>query len=133
MILFLEFRNVPLVPASNVGGEATELRRAASALVGSGELLGARCEVVVPAEPSTVASINVLNDIGQVECLEGVSNTLAVARRGLLASGQVVVGDEVREGIGFNDQSESSVGIALDEGSKLCGENVSFSDWKSER
>ena len=38
-----------------------------------------RTEVVVPAEPATVASIDVHGDVGKVELLESIRNTLTVA------------------------------------------------------
>lgn len=56
--------DIPLVPASNVSREATELRRAAGSLVSGGKFLGTRSKVVVPAQPATVASIDVLHNIG---------------------------------------------------------------------
>lgn len=71
--------HIPLVPASNIGSEAAELRRAAGSLVSFSKLLGTGLQVVVPAQPAAVASINVLNNIRQVEGLQCVSNTIAVA------------------------------------------------------
>jgi hypothetical protein len=36
-------------------------------------------EVVVPAEPAPVAGVDVHDDVGQVELLEGVRDTITVA------------------------------------------------------
>lgn len=74
-----------------------------------------RTQVVVPAEPASVAGIDVHGNVGQVERLEGVRNTITVARGGVLAGLEVGVCDQVGEGIGLNDQSNGHVGVLLEE------------------
>jgi hypothetical protein len=104
-----------LVPASNVGGNASNLGGAAGGDVDVGKLLGTGREVLVPAEPPTVTSINVSHNVGQVERLQGVGDTLAVTRGGVLAGLQVDVGDEVGKRVGLNDQGKGLVGVGLDD------------------
>lgn len=111
----LEILYVPGVPSCDVGGNATELRRRAGSLVGAGQLLSARLEVVVPAEPATVASIKVLDDVGQVECLQRVGNTVAVSGSAVLASLEVDVCDQVGQRVGLDDESEGCVGVCLED------------------
>lgn len=77
---------------------------------------GVLTEVVVPSEPSTVASINVHHHVGQVELLQGVCYTLLVAISGILAGGEVDVGDQVGERIWLNDESNSGVRVVRDNG-----------------
>jgi hypothetical protein len=72
-------------------------------------------EVVVPSEPSTVASINVHHHVGQVELLQGVCNTLLVTCSRSLAGGEVGVGDQVGEGIRLNDKSDGGVWVGLED------------------
>jgi hypothetical protein len=88
----------------------------ASVLESVGKLLGTRLKVVVPAEPATVTSINVHHDVGKVEILKSVCNTFTVARSGVLASLEIGVGDQVRKGIGLDDESKGGVGVCLDLG-----------------
>lgn len=107
--------SVPLVPASNVGGNTTDLRGAAGRFVGIGKLLSTGLEVVVPAEPATVASVDVHNDVGKVQRLESVRDTLTVAGGGVLACLEVDVGDEVGERVRLDDEGESLVGVGLDD------------------
>ena len=104
-----------MVPASNVGGNTTNLRRAACPGVGIGEFPGTWSEVVVPAEPATVASVNVHDNVGEVEGLEGVRDTLTVASGGVLAGLEVDVGDQVGEGVRLDNESEGLVGVGLDD------------------
>jgi hypothetical protein len=56
---------------------------------------GGRTQVVVPAEPASVAGVDVHGDVGQVERLQGVCDTIAVAGGRVLASLEVGVGDKV--------------------------------------
>ncbi|KAK4665535.1 hypothetical protein QC763_0063480 [Podospora pseudopauciseta] len=107
---------VPGVPAGHVGGDATELLRAAGGLVGLGELLGAGLEVGVPAEPAAVAGVDVLDDVGKVERLERVGDTVAVAGGRVAAGLNVGVGDQVGERIGLNDERDGGVGVGLEDG-----------------
>lgn len=77
---------------------------------------GVLTEVVVPSEPSTVASINVHHHVRQVERLQGVCNTLFVTCSGVLAGGEVDVGDQVGEGIWLNDKSNGGVWVGREDG-----------------
>ena len=113
-----------MVPASNVGGNAANLGGASGGDVDVGKLLGAGGEVLVPAEPPTVTSINVGHNVGQVEGLQGVGDTLAVARGGVLAGLQVDVGDEVGKRVRLNDQGKGLVGVGLDD----IGDDYSYGD-----
>lgn len=108
-------RFVPGVPAGDVGGDTADLAGAAGVLVDLGELLGAGVEVVVPAEPAAVAGVDVHDDVGQVEGLEGVGDTLLVAGLGLLAGREVGVGHQVGERVGLDDEREGRVGVGLEE------------------
>lgn len=63
-----------------------------------------------------MAGVEVHSYIGQVELLECVCNTLAVAGGGGLAGLDVGVGDEVREGVGLDDQRDGDLGVLLDDG-----------------
>ena len=62
-----------------------------------------------------MASINVHHHVGQVELLQGVCNTLFVTCGGILAGGEVGVGDQVREGIGLNNESNGGVWVGLED------------------
>ena len=62
-----------------------------------------------------MASIDVHDDVGEVKVLDGVRNTITVTSGGVLASGQVGVGDLVGERIGLDDKSESNVRVVLDD------------------
>ena len=108
--------SLPGVPASNIGGEATDLLGAAGVLVHLGELLCAGLQIGVPAEPATVASINVHDDVGKVEALQSIGDTLLIGALALLAGRQVGVGDQVGERIGLDNESEGGVGVRLDLG-----------------
>lgn len=116
---------LPGVPASDVGGDTTELRGRASSLVDGGELLGAGGEVGVPAEPTAVAGINVHDHVGKVELLESVGNTLAVALGAVLAGLEVDVGDQVGERVGLDDEREGRVGVGLEDLDDLCKPTLS--------
>jgi hypothetical protein len=48
-----------------------------------------------------VSCIGVGGDVGEVECLDCVFDTLDVGGLGFLASGDVQVGDQVAETVGF--------------------------------
>ena len=75
-----------------------------------------RTEVVVPSEPSSVTSIDVHGDVGQVEGLESIRDTVFVTLRRVLAGLQIDVGDQVGEGIGLDDKGDGSVGVLLEDG-----------------
>lgn len=106
---------VPLVPARDVDSDTTELRGAAGVKVDLSELLGTRLEVIVPAQPAAVTSVDVLHNVGQVQGRDGVGHTLAIASSRVLARLEVDVGDEVGERVGLNDQGEGLVGVGLDD------------------
>ncbi len=59
--------------------------------------------------------IDVHGDVGEVQLLERVGDAIAVARGGLLASGQVGVGDQVGQRVGLDDSSDGNVGVPLDD------------------
>jgi hypothetical protein len=63
-----------------------------------------------------VASINVHDDVGEVERLKSIRDTLLVASSRVLAGLEVDVGDQVGQGIGLDDQSNGDVGILLEDG-----------------
>jgi len=106
---------VPRIPAGNVGGNTTELLGLAGGSVGLGQLLRTGLEVGVPAEPAAVSGINVHDDIGEVEVLEGVRHTVAVTGSAVLAGLEVGVGDEVGERVGLDDEGEGRVGVGLED------------------
>src|SRR5690606_31561483 len=95
-------------------------RRRASSLVDLGKAFSTGLEVVVPAEPATVTSIDIHDHIGEIELLESIGNTLFIALLGVLAGLQVDVGNQVRERIGFNNKSEGSVGKLLKHSADGC-------------
>lgn len=105
------------VPSSNVGGDTTNLARGASRLVHLCEALSTGLEVVVPAQPASVAGINVHDDVGKVEGLERVRNTLLVASCGVLASLLIDVGDQVGERVRLDDEGKGLVGVLLEDAS----------------
>jgi hypothetical protein len=63
-----------------------------------------------------VTGIDVHGNVGQVEGLESVCDTITVAGGGVLAGLEVGVGDQVGEGIGLDDQSNGRVGVLLEDG-----------------
>lgn len=66
-----------------------------------GEELRGRADVGAPAEPASVAGIEVGGDVGVVEGLDCILNTRGVGGLSLLALGDVQVGDEVSETVGL--------------------------------
>jgi hypothetical protein len=58
-----------------------------------------------------VSSVEVHDDVGQVELLKSVRNSLTVTVRRLLAGCQVGVGDQVGERIRLDDECESDIGV----------------------
>lgn len=62
-----------------------------------------------------MASIEVLDDVGQVKCLQRVGNTVAVSGGTVLASLEVNVGDQVGQRVGLDDESEGCVGVRLED------------------
>jgi hypothetical protein len=50
-------------------------------------------EIVVPAEPATMTGVNVHGDVGQVERLESICDTVTVARGRVFAGLEVGVGN----------------------------------------
>lgn len=107
--------DLPGVPAGDVGSDTTDLAGAAGGLVDLSKLLGTGLEVVVPAEPTAVAGVDVHDDVGQVEGLERVCNTILIASLGLLAGRQVDVGHQVRQRVRLDDEREGRVRVRLEE------------------
>jgi hypothetical protein len=62
-----------------------------------------RTEVIVPAQPPAVTGVDVHGNVGQIEGLEGVRDTVTVTRGRVLAGLEVGVGDQVGEGVGLDD------------------------------
>lgn len=73
-------------------------------------------KVGIPSEPSTVTSINVHGNVGEIETLQGICNTVFVTLGRCLATCQVGVGDQVRKGVGLDDKSNRDIGSCLDSG-----------------
>ena len=92
---------VVAVVVGDVGGQTAERGGLACASVDLGEHLGGGSQVGFPAQPAGVASISVRGNVGEVESLDGVLDTLNVGGLSFLASGNVQVGDEVAETVGF--------------------------------
>lgn len=67
-----------------------------------------------------MASIDVHSDVGQVERLERIGDTVLVAGSRVLAGLLVGVGDKVGKGIGLDDESDGSVGVFLKDGDNGC-------------
>jgi hypothetical protein len=83
-----------------------------------------RTEVVVPTEPATVTGVDVHGNVGQVERLESISDTITVAGGRVFAGLEVGVGDQVGEGVGLDDQSNGGVGVLLEDGNNGCTRSV---------
>jgi hypothetical protein len=75
-----------------------------------------RTQVVVPAEPAAVAGVDVHGDVGEVEGLESVCYTIAVAGGRVLAGLEVGVCDQVGERVGLDDEGDGSAGVLLEDG-----------------
>jgi hypothetical protein len=63
-----------------------------------------------------VAGVNVHGDVGQVELLESICDAFFVPGGRVLAGLELDVGDQVRERIGLDDQSNGNVGVFLEDG-----------------
>lgn len=92
---------VVAVVVGDVGHEAAEGGGLAGFGVDSGEELGRRREVGLPAEPARVACVDVHGDVGEVERLDCVFDTGDVGGLGFLAPGHVHVGDQIAETVGL--------------------------------
>lgn len=114
-VLEREAVDSPGVPSCDVCGNSSELRRRASGLVRAGQLLGPRLEVIVPAQPATVAGVQVLDNVGQVECLQRVSNAIAVSSGAVLAGSEVDVCDQVGQRVGLDEKGEGRVRVRLED------------------
>jgi hypothetical protein len=77
---------------------------------------GRRTKVGIPTQPATVAGIDVHHDVGEVQLLESIGDTGLVVAGGIGAGGLVGVGDEVRERVGLNDESDGGVRVLLEGG-----------------
>lgn len=62
-----------------------------------------------------MTGIDVHGDVGQVQLLESICNTLTVTGGRVLAGLEVDVGDQVGERIGLDDQSNGGVGVLLED------------------
>lgn len=62
-----------------------------------------------------MASIHVLNHVGQIEGSQGIGDTLAIPGCRPLAGGQVDVGHQVWQRIGLDEQGEGRVWIGPDD------------------
>lgn len=62
-----------------------------------------------------MTGVDVHDDVGKVEGLERVRDALLVATLGLLASADIGVGDQVRQGVGLDDQGKRLVGVLLED------------------
>lgn len=60
-----------------------------------------------------MASIEIHDDVGKVESLDGVRNAIAVARCRGLAGCEVGVGDQVGQGVRLDDESKGGLGVRL--------------------
>jgi hypothetical protein len=92
---------VVAVVVGDVGGQAAERGGLAGFGVDLGKHLGGGCQVGFPAQPAGVACVGVGGDVGEVEGLDCVLDTGDVGGLSFLASGNVQVGDEVAETVGF--------------------------------
>lgn len=77
-------------------------------------------KVIVPAKPTTVAGIDVHGDIGQVELLESIGDTIAVTGGRILAGLLIGIGDEVGKRVRLDDEGDSSVRVLLEDGDDSC-------------
>jgi hypothetical protein len=87
--------NLPGVPACYVSCPTSKLGWATACLVSLGKFLSTRLKVIIPAEPAAMASIDVHDNVWKVEVLDGIRNTISVARGAVLTGRQVGIGDEV--------------------------------------
>jgi hypothetical protein len=62
-----------------------------------------------------VTGVNVHGNVGQVERLESVCNTIAVTTGRVLAGLEVGVCDQVRKRIWFDDKGNGNVGVLLED------------------
>jgi hypothetical protein len=125
---------IPSVPASNVCRDTAKLLRRTSLLVDVGKFLssglcgsisgcvgrlrltGRLTEVIVPAEPASVAGIHVHDNVGQVKALKRVRNTITVTSGRILAGLEVLVGNKVGQAVGLDNQGNGGVGVLLEDG-----------------
>jgi hypothetical protein len=67
-----------------------------------------------------VASIDVHGDVGQIQRLESICDTIAVTGGRVNAGLEVDVGDQVGETVGLDDQGNGNVGVLLEDGNNGC-------------
>ena len=91
----------PGVVVGDVGGETANGGGGACSFVDLGEQLGCWADVGAPAEPAGVAGVEIGRDVRVVEGLDGVLDAAGVGGLGLLAFGDVKVGDEVAKTVGL--------------------------------
>lgn len=106
---------LPSVPTGSVGGNTTNLLGATGGLVDVGKLLRTGLEVGIPAQPTTVTSVDVHDDVGEVKVLKSVRNTITVTVGAVLAGLQVGVGHQVGERIGLDEEREGRLRVGLDD------------------
>lgn len=106
---------LPRVPTGSVGGNTTNLLGATGGLVDVGKLLRTGLEVGIPAQPTTVTSVDVHDDVGEAKALKSVRNTITVTVGAVLAGLQVGVGHQVGERIGLDEEREGRLGVGLDD------------------
>ena len=104
-------RDAPGVVVGNVSGQATDGGGLAGILVDVGEEVSSGLDVGGPAEPASVASVEVHSDVGQVELLEGVDSQLLVGGGRAAALLDAHVGHHVGQGIGLNDQEHADIRV----------------------
>lgn len=104
----------PAVVVGHVGDETTDRLGLTGVLVDVGEEGGGGPDVGGPAEPATVASVEVLSNVGEVELGDGVVGALLVGGGGVGALGNVSVGDKVGKRVGLDDEDGTDVRV-LDE------------------
>lgn len=87
------------VVVRDVGGETSDLGRSGGTGVGNGQNFskefGSGREVVVPAQPTTVGRIQVEGDVGELELLDRIGNTLFVRSGSISTPRDTHVGDQV--------------------------------------
>lgn len=62
-----------------------------------------------------MTSIDVHGDVGHIKLLESIGDTITIAGGGVLAGLLVGVGDQVGKRIGLNDESNSGIGVLLED------------------
>ena len=106
--------DAPGVVVGNVGGQATDSSRLAGVLVDAGKQVSGGLDVGGPAEPASVASVEVHGHVRQVQLLERIHGQLLVCRGGAAALLDAHVGHHVGKGVRLNDQEHANVRVLDD-------------------